>query len=71
MDVRHVRNREGRRGRAMKMRDPRIHELHKIVESLEKKGWVVEKAHFHDDIGEPFRFRLQVRYDPPKPDDVL
>ena len=55
----------------MKMRDPRVNELGKIVERLEKQGWVVEKAHFHDDIGEPFRFRLQVRYDPPKPDDVL
>lgn len=55
----------------MRVTDKRLKELNKIVEALEKMGWCVETFRFHDDVGEPFRFRLQMRYDPPKRTDVL
>lgn len=55
----------------MRVTDKRLKDLNKIVEALEAMGWVMEKFHFHDDIDAPFRFRLQMRYDPPKRTDVL
>lgn len=55
----------------MRVTDKRLKDLHKVVEALEAMGWVAEKFQFLDHLAEPFRFRLQMRYDPPKKSDVL